>query len=66
MEFREETALKTARKFTGRAGIVAFHGAFHGDTFGALSVGGNPMYRTPFEPVLPVADCRFRAAPHLL
>jgi acetylornithine/N-succinyldiaminopimelate aminotransferase len=48
-----EGALKTARKYTGRAGIVAFHGSFHGDTFGALSVGGNPIYRQPFEPLVP-------------
>ena len=48
-----EGALKTARKHTGRARIVAFDGAFHGDTFGALSAGGNPIYRTPFEPLLP-------------
>jgi acetylornithine/succinyldiaminopimelate/putrescine aminotransferase len=47
-----EGALKTARKFTGRTGFVAFHGSFHGDTFGALSVGGNPLYRQPFEPLL--------------
>jgi acetylornithine/N-succinyldiaminopimelate aminotransferase len=48
-----EGALKTARKFTGRARLVAFDGAFHGDTFGALSVGGNPLYRHPFVPLLP-------------
>ncbi len=48
-----EGALKTARKHTGRPGIVCFDGAFHGDTFGALSVGGNPIYRDPFEPLLP-------------
>jgi acetylornithine/N-succinyldiaminopimelate aminotransferase len=48
-----EGALKTARKFTGRSRLVAFDGAFHGDTFGALSVGGNPIYRQPFEPLLP-------------
>lgn len=48
-----EGALKTARKHTGRAGIVCFDGAFHGDTFGALSVGGNHVYRDPFEPLLP-------------
>lgn len=48
-----EGALKTARKYTGRSGIVAFDGSFHGDTFGALSVGGNPIYRQPFEPLLP-------------
>src|SRR5439155_2894155 len=35
-----EGALKTARKYTGRAKLVAFEGAFHGDTLGALSLGG--------------------------
>jgi acetylornithine/succinyldiaminopimelate/putrescine aminotransferase len=48
-----EGALKTARKHTGRPQLVAFDGAFHGDTLGALSLGGNPLYRTPFEPLLP-------------
>jgi acetylornithine/succinyldiaminopimelate/putrescine aminotransferase len=48
-----EGALKTARKLTGRPRFVAFEGGFHGDTFGALSVGGNPLYRCPFEPLLP-------------
>jgi acetylornithine/succinyldiaminopimelate/putrescine aminotransferase len=50
-------ALKTARKHTGRRRFVAFEGSFHGDTWGALSVGGNPVYREPFEPLLP--DVRF-------
>src|SRR5215470_17867731 len=48
-----EGALKTARKYTGRTRLVAFEGSFHGDTYGALSVGGNPVYRRPFEPLLP-------------
>lgn len=48
-----EGALKTARKYTGRTGLVGFEGSFHGDTFGAVSVGGNPVYRQPFEPLLP-------------
>jgi acetylornithine/succinyldiaminopimelate/putrescine aminotransferase len=52
-----EGALKTARKATGRKGFVAFSGAFHGDTFGALSVGANPVYRKPFEPLL--SEVRF-------
>jgi acetylornithine/N-succinyldiaminopimelate aminotransferase len=51
-----EGALKTARKFTGRSRLVAFDGSFHGDTFGALSVGGNPVYRRPFGPLLPDVD----------
>jgi acetylornithine/succinyldiaminopimelate/putrescine aminotransferase len=46
-------ALKTARKATGRPRFVAFEGGFHGDTWGALSVGGNRVYRQPFEPLLP-------------
>lgn len=46
-------ALKTARKHTGRRRFVAFESGFHGDTWGALSVGGNPAYRAPFEPLLP-------------
>jgi acetylornithine/N-succinyldiaminopimelate aminotransferase len=46
-------ALKTARKHTGRPTFVAFDGAFHGDTWGALSIGGNERYRRPFEPLLP-------------
>jgi acetylornithine/N-succinyldiaminopimelate aminotransferase len=48
-----EGALKTARKHTRRTKLVAFEGAFHGDTFGALSLGGNPLYRDPFAPLLP-------------
>jgi len=48
-----EGALKTARKHTGRSCFVAFERAFHGDTFGALSLGGNPVYTAPFVPLLP-------------
>jgi len=46
-----EGALKTARKHTGRANFVAFDGAYHGDTFMALSLAGNPSFRAPFEPL---------------
>src|ERR1700739_4069552 len=40
-----EAALKLARKVTGRTNIVAFAGAFHGATLGALAVTGNPLQR---------------------
>lgn len=43
-----EGALKVARKFTGRPGFVAFNGAYHGDTMGALALAGNPAFREPF------------------
>jgi acetylornithine/succinyldiaminopimelate/putrescine aminotransferase len=39
-----------------RRRLVAFAGGFHGDTLGALSVGGNALYRSPFEPLLPDVD----------
>jgi acetylornithine/N-succinyldiaminopimelate aminotransferase len=48
-----EGALKLCRKHTRRTRLVAFEGAFHGDTLGSLSIGGNPLYRDPFEPLLP-------------
>jgi len=47
-----EGAMKLARKFTGRRRFVAFDGAYHGDTTGALALCGNPLYREPFEPLL--------------
>jgi acetylornithine/N-succinyldiaminopimelate aminotransferase len=43
-----EGALKAARKFTGRQQFVAFDGAYHGDTMGALALAGNPVFRAPF------------------
>ncbi len=40
-----ETALKTARKATGREDIVSFTNAFHGMTLGSLAVTGNSFKR---------------------
>jgi acetylornithine/N-succinyldiaminopimelate aminotransferase len=50
-----EAALKWARKATGRAEFVSLEGSFHGRTFGALSVTGQPAKRTAFEPLVPGA-----------
>jgi acetylornithine aminotransferase len=47
-----ETALKLSRR-TGRTGLVAADGGFHGRTSGSLSLTGQPGKRTPFEPLLP-------------
>lgn len=47
-----EGALKLARKYTGRKGFVTFERAFHGRTFGSLSVSWKEQYRKPFEPLL--------------
>ena len=47
-------ALKLARRVTGRPGIIAFRGGFHGRTFGATSVTtSNINYRTGYEPLVP-------------
>jgi 4-aminobutyrate aminotransferase len=47
-------ALKLARRVTGRPGIVAFRGGFHGRTWGATSVTtSNINYRTGYDPMLP-------------
>ena len=40
-----EAALKLARKATGRAGVVAFSGAYHGMSRGSLSVTGSRRAR---------------------
>ncbi|AEA27950.1 diaminobutyrate/2-oxoglutarate aminotransferase [Pseudonocardia dioxanivorans CB1190] len=40
-----ESALKLARKVTGREAMINFTNAFHGMTLGALSVTGNSMKR---------------------
>ena len=49
-----EASLKLARRVTGRPGIVAFRGAFHGRTLGATSItSSNPNYRQGYEPLLP-------------
>lgn len=47
-----EAALKLARKATGREVLLATEGAFHGKTFGALSVSGKDKYKVPFRPLV--------------
>ncbi|HEX3649992.1 MAG TPA: acetylornithine transaminase, partial [Pseudonocardiaceae bacterium] len=47
-----EGAFKISR-LTGRTKVVAAEGAFHGRTFGALALTGQPAKRTPFEPLTP-------------
>ncbi len=54
-----ECSLKVARKFTGREGFVAFDGAYHGDTMGALALCGNHAMRAPFG-ALPGPVCHLR------
>jgi ornithine--oxo-acid transaminase len=51
-----ETALKYARCATGKPGIIHCQKAFHGLTYGSLSLNGDDSFRSGFAPFL--TDCR--------
>ena len=44
-----EIALKTAELYTGRSGILAFEGGYHGLTLGALATTHRDDFRRPFR-----------------
>jgi ornithine--oxo-acid transaminase len=50
-----EAAIKFARMATGRPKIIYCTNAFHGLTYGALSLNGTELFRKGFGPLLP--DC---------
>ncbi len=47
-----EAALKTAMMATGRRGVLAFAGGYHGLGYGALNVTHRDLFRRPFLPQL--------------
>jgi acetylornithine/LysW-gamma-L-lysine aminotransferase len=47
-----EAAMKFARKFSGKKGMVAMKGSYHGKSFGALSLTFNPKYKKAFAPLV--------------
>ncbi|MCS3649231.1 acetylornithine aminotransferase/acetylornithine/N-succinyldiaminopimelate aminotransferase [Salinibacter ruber] len=48
-----ETALKLARTYTGRSGVVAMEQGWHGRTLGSLATTHDETYRAPYADVLP-------------
>ncbi len=59
-----EAALKTSLLHSGKRGVIAFHGAYHGLGYGALAAGGIPFFREPFRAqlaefatILPYPQC---------
>jgi len=67
-----ESAMKLARIYTGKVGFIAFTGAFHGRTMGALSLtGSKAIQRKGYLPLQPVVhapypnchDCWFNTEP---
>lgn len=52
-----EAAFKLARYHTGRQHMIAFYGAFHGRTLGALSLTGSKVVqRRGFAPLIPMVS----------
>lgn len=66
-----EAALKTATLASGRPGVLCFSGAYHGLTYGALSVTDGEHFRGPFENQLGIPIARvpfpnpYRPAPEV-
>ncbi len=52
-ETRHDEIVAAARAHPRRYKAIARHIAYHGTTFGALSINGIPAIRTPFEPLVP-------------
>ena len=48
-----EGALKLAKRFNRRTELVGFNKAYHGSTHGALSIGGDELWKAAFRPLLP-------------
>ena len=44
-----EAALKTSLLHSGKPGVIAFRGGYHGLGFGALAAGGIPFFSQPFR-----------------
>jgi len=51
-----EGALKFARAATGRERILSLTGAYHGLSYGSLSVTANPHFQEGFGPLLPATE----------
>ena len=60
-----EASIKLARYVTGRQGIVAFFGAFHGRSYGSLSLtASKPVQRRGYYPLVPGTFHAFFANPY--
>lgn len=60
-----EGAMKCAKYVTGRPGVIAFRNAFHGRTYGAMSItSSSAAYRKHYEPLMPAVY--FVDYPHAL
>ena len=47
-----EAAIKFSRKYSGKKGMIAMNGSYHGRTMGSLSLTFAPKYKKSFEPLI--------------
>jgi 4-aminobutyrate aminotransferase len=60
-----EASIKLARYATGRQGIIAFFGAFHGRSYGSLSLtASKPRQRAGYFPLVPGVEHAFYPNPY--
>ena len=48
-----EAAIRIAKRYSGKHEVLSFYGAFHGRTYGPMSVSGNSNTRRKFGPAVP-------------
>ena len=61
-----EGAMKLAKRFTGKSGIIACKNAYHGSTQGTLSLSSNEAWKMAFRPLLPgITHIEFGMESHL-
>jgi 4-aminobutyrate aminotransferase len=48
-----EAAIRIAKRYSGKHEVLGFYGAFHGRTYGPMSVAGSMHTRRKFGPALP-------------
>ncbi|MCH2022216.1 MAG: aspartate aminotransferase family protein [Saprospiraceae bacterium] len=61
-----EGAMKLAKRYTGRQGVVSCRKAYHGSTQGAMSLMSEAFFTAPFRPLLPaVAHIEYNVAEDL-
>lgn len=48
-----EAAIRIAKRYSGKHEVLGFYGAFHGRTYGPMSVAGNMSTRRKFGPPVP-------------
>jgi len=61
-----EGALKLAKRFNNKREIISCVDAYHGSSHGALSVGGNEIFKRAYRPLLPgIRNINYGSIDHL-